>query len=83
MLLLETLKNLVGGYLKEGALHEEQHAYLSNISVEKALLSVMEFIESQIEHNVVYVETLLGVETAPPHKLFDEVKGKMVFLRPS
>ena len=52
--LLKTQERLVDSYLKEGPLkiwpfHEEQHAYCTGRSVETALLSVVNFVEDQLE----------------------------------
>ena len=57
------------GYLKEGPLkiwplHEEQHAYRRGRSVETALLSVVNFVEDQLEMKGVCIGALLDVEGA-------------------
>ena len=67
--LLKTLERLVDGYLKEGSLkiwplHEEPHAYRTGRSVETTLLSVVNFIEDQLELKGVCVGAFLEVEGA-------------------
>ena len=67
--LLKTLERLVDGYFKEGPLkiwllHEEQHAYRTGRSVETALLSLVNFIEDQLELKGICIGAFLDVEGA-------------------